>query len=96
VSDHGGVFLDHQGMQIYTALGIQMKEIDKRQSWQNLIETAFTILGITCAGTRDIHSGNRAHCAQCSKQFPLFHKGKVKEKGNRVDANDEFVNGCPK
>jgi hypothetical protein len=37
-------------MQIYTALGIQKKEIDKRQSWQNLIETAFTLLEITCAG----------------------------------------------
>ena len=35
-------------------------------------------------------------CAQCSKQFPLFHKGKVKEKDNRVDANGEFVNGCLK
>ncbi len=35
-------------------------------------------------------------CAQCSKQFPLIYKGKVKEKENRVDAIDEFVNGCPK
>lgn len=43
VSDHGGVFRDHRGMQIYSALGIQKKEIDKRQSWQNLIETAFNV-----------------------------------------------------
>ncbi len=41
VSDHGGVFRDHRAMHIYTALGIEKKEIDKRQSWQNLIETAF-------------------------------------------------------
>jgi hypothetical protein len=35
-------------------------------------------------------------CAQFSRQFPLFYKGKVKEKENRVDANGEFVNGCLK
>src|SRR5713226_1576301 len=39
VSDHGGVFRDHRAMQMYTALGIQKKEIEKRQSWQNLILT---------------------------------------------------------
>ncbi len=44
VSDHGGVFRDHRGMQIYTALGIEKKEIDKRQSWQNLIETALYVM----------------------------------------------------
>jgi hypothetical protein len=43
VSDHGGVFRDHHAMQIYTALGIEKKEIEKRQSWQNLIETAFNV-----------------------------------------------------
>jgi putative transposase len=43
VSDHGGVFRDHRAMQVYTALGIQKKEIEKRQSWQNLIETAFNV-----------------------------------------------------
>ena len=43
VSDHGGVFRDHRAMQIYTALGIEKKEIEKRQSWQNLIETAFNV-----------------------------------------------------
>ena len=47
LSDHSGVFLDHRVMQIYMAVGIQKKEIDKRQSWQNLIETAFPLLGIT-------------------------------------------------
>ncbi len=30
-------------MPIYTALGIEKKEIAKRQSWQNLIETAFNV-----------------------------------------------------
>jgi hypothetical protein len=29
-----------------------------------------------------------------SRRVIHIHKGKVKEKGNRVDANDEFVNGC--
>jgi len=38
VSDHGGVFRDHRAMHIYTALGIEKKEIDPRQSWQNYIE----------------------------------------------------------
>jgi putative transposase len=43
VSDHGSVFRDHRAMQIYSALGIEKKEIEKRQSWQNLIETAFNV-----------------------------------------------------
>jgi len=37
VSDHGGVFRDHRAMQIYNALGIQKKEIEKRQAWQNYV-----------------------------------------------------------
>jgi len=44
VSDHGGVFRDHRAMQIYSALGIEKKEIEKRQSWQNLIESAFNVM----------------------------------------------------
>jgi hypothetical protein len=43
VSDHGGVFRDHRAMHIYTALGIEKKEIDKRQSWQNYSETTFNV-----------------------------------------------------
>jgi putative transposase len=43
VSDHGGVFRDHRAMQIYSAFGIEKKEIEKRQSWQNLLETAFNV-----------------------------------------------------
>ena len=43
VSDHGRVFRDHRAMPIYTALGVEKKEIAKRQSWQNLIETAFNV-----------------------------------------------------
>jgi transposase len=43
VSDHGGVFLAHQARQIYTALGIEKVEIQKRQSWQSYIETAFNV-----------------------------------------------------
>ncbi len=44
VSDHGGVFRDHRAMQIYNALGIQKKEIEKRQAWQNYIETALYVI----------------------------------------------------
>ncbi len=43
ISDHGRVFRDHRAMPIYTALGVEKKEIAKRQSWQNLIETAFNV-----------------------------------------------------
>lgn len=43
VSDHGKVFLDQRAMQIYNTLGIRKKEIEKRQSWQNYIETAFNV-----------------------------------------------------
>jgi putative transposase len=44
VSDHGGVFRDHRAMHIYRALGIEKLEIEKRQSWQNLIETALYVI----------------------------------------------------
>lgn len=43
VSDHGGVFRDHRAMHIYSVLRIQKKEIDKRQAWQNYIETALYV-----------------------------------------------------
>jgi transposase InsO family protein len=43
VSDHGGVFRDHRAMPIYRALSIEKLEIEKRQSWQNLIETALYV-----------------------------------------------------
>jgi len=43
VSDHGGVFRDHRAMHIYRALGIEKLEIEKRQSWQNNLETAFNV-----------------------------------------------------
>ena len=43
VSDSGSVFLDHKARQIYKALGIEKQEIEKRQSWQNYIETCFNV-----------------------------------------------------
>ena len=44
VSDHGGVFRDHHAMHIYTALGIEKKEIDKRQAWQNYVELMLYVI----------------------------------------------------
>ena len=44
VSDHGGVFRDHRAMHIYRALGIEKLEIEKRQSWQNYLETALYVM----------------------------------------------------
>jgi putative transposase len=43
VSDSGGVFLSHQAMRIYDALGIHKEQIDKGQPWQNYIETFFNV-----------------------------------------------------
>ncbi|HEY6408268.1 MAG TPA: hypothetical protein VIY29_12445, partial [Ktedonobacteraceae bacterium] len=44
VSDHGSVFRDHRAIHIYASFGIEKKEIEKRQSWQNLIETALYVI----------------------------------------------------
>ena len=44
VSDHGGVFRDHRAMHIYRALGIEKLEIEKRQAWQNYIESALYVI----------------------------------------------------
>jgi putative transposase len=44
VSDSGSVFLDHKARQIYQALGIEKQEIEKRQSWQNYIETCLYVM----------------------------------------------------
>lgn len=41
VSDNGGVFRSHDAMRVYDALGIQKREIDKRQAWQSYIESNF-------------------------------------------------------
>jgi transposase len=44
VSDSGSVFKARQARLIYAALGIQHVEIERRQPWQNYIETHFTIM----------------------------------------------------
>lgn len=44
VSDGGGIFYCNQAMQVYQALGIEKLRIDKKQAWQNYIETMFNIV----------------------------------------------------
>ena len=44
VSDSGSVFKARKRRLIYAALGIQHVEIERRQPWQNSIETHFTIM----------------------------------------------------
>jgi hypothetical protein len=41
VSDSGGVFLAKQAQRIYAALGIEKREIERGQPWQNYIEANF-------------------------------------------------------
>jgi transposase len=43
VSDSGAIFLAKQAKEIYEALGIEKKQIAKRQPWQDLIETQFNV-----------------------------------------------------
>lgn len=44
ISDGGSIFRAKQAQRIYAALKIQKKQIDKRQAWQNLIETQFNVM----------------------------------------------------
>jgi transposase len=44
VSDSGGVFKAKHAQAIYRALGIQKVEIERRQPWQNYIETHFNVM----------------------------------------------------
>ncbi len=44
VSDGGGIFYCNQAMDVYTALGIRKERIEKRQPWQNYIESHFNIV----------------------------------------------------
>jgi putative transposase len=44
VSDGGGIFYCNQAMTVYQALGIEKLRIDKKQAWQNYIETMFNIV----------------------------------------------------
>jgi putative transposase len=37
VSDSGGVFLSHEAMRVYKALGIQKEQIKKGRPWQNYV-----------------------------------------------------------
>ncbi len=41
VSDGGGQFRSNQVMDVYAALGIRKEQIEKRQAWQNYIESHF-------------------------------------------------------
>jgi putative transposase len=43
VSDGGGIFYCNQAMDVYSALGITKERIEKRQAWQNYIESHFNI-----------------------------------------------------
>ena len=43
VSDGGSIFRAKQSQRIYTTLGINKCQIDKRQPWQNYIETMFNV-----------------------------------------------------
>jgi hypothetical protein len=44
VSDGGGIFYCRQAMDVYAALGIEKLRIEKRQAWQNYVETHFNIV----------------------------------------------------
>jgi putative transposase len=44
VSDGGSIFYCKQAMDVYSALGITKERIEKRQAWQNDIETHFNIV----------------------------------------------------
>ena len=44
VSDGGSVFKAKQALRVYDALGIRKEQIDRRQPWQNYIETTFNIM----------------------------------------------------
>jgi len=44
VSDGGAIFSCNQAMDVYGALGIKKERIDKRQAWQNFIESHFNIV----------------------------------------------------
>jgi len=44
VSDSGGIFRAKQARRIYAALGIEKVQIDKKQAWQNLIETQWNVM----------------------------------------------------
>jgi putative transposase len=44
VSDSGGVFKANHAKAIYAALGIEKREIDQGQPWQNYIETHFNVM----------------------------------------------------
>jgi putative transposase len=43
VSDGGAVFRSNQAKAIYSSLGINKEEIERRRPWQNFIETTFNI-----------------------------------------------------
>jgi hypothetical protein len=44
ISDSGSIFKAKAAMAIYAALGIEKKQIERGQAWQNYIETTFNIL----------------------------------------------------
>ena len=44
VSDGGAIFYCKQALDVYAALGIEKKRIDKKQAWQNYIEAHFNIV----------------------------------------------------
>jgi len=40
----GGIFYCNQAMDVYAALGIEKLRIEKRQAWQNYVETHLYVM----------------------------------------------------
>jgi|GEM_PF-5430326 len=75
VSDNGSIFKAKQAQKIYASLGIQKEHIQKRQAWQNLIESQFNLMRRLAdwdAGSRCYLDSDPCHSRQmgCRPQLP--------------------------
>jgi putative transposase len=84
VSDSGSIFLAKQAQAIYHALGIEKRAIDRRQAWQNYVETHFNIVrrmadhGFAQATTWDeFRAVHERFCGDYNTQAHFAHRDRA-------------------
>src|SRR2546421_3696881 len=87
VSDGGKIFYCNQALEVYKALGIKKEQIEKRQAWQNSIETHFNIIRLMADAKFEV--------ATSWEQALAIHRKWMQDYNHQPDfAHEKREDGC--
>ena len=87
VSGGGGQFYSHQALEVYKALGIKKERIEKKQVWQNYIETLLNIF-------RRMADTKFAVATSWEQALSAYHKWMRDYNAQRHWADEKREDGC--